>query len=138
MVLIGRQSITIASGFQKSVPDHTTWQGPCGNDPSQCDTTGNRYQALKVNVLLENYLSPDGWRACLRMRQGIDSSSSSLLPYSKYIHTCRHTQVLCPLKEYYFFIHSPACWVSRLISQTQNLHLSMAIFTVGIHTRLSS
>ncbi|TNN75802.1 hypothetical protein EYF80_013949 [Liparis tanakae] len=33
--------------FLESVPDHTPQQGPCGNDPSQCDTTGNRYQALK-------------------------------------------------------------------------------------------
>lgn len=65
MVCRGRLSITIASGFQESVPDHTPQQGPCGNDPSQCDTTGNRYQALKVNVLLENYLSRDGWKARL-------------------------------------------------------------------------
>lgn len=73
MVFRGWRSITIASGFQGSVPDHTPWQGPCGNDPSQRDTTGNRYQALKVNVLLENYLSPDGWRNRLHERQGIDS-----------------------------------------------------------------
>lgn len=76
MVCRGCRSITIASGFQESVPDHTPRQGPRGNDPSQCDTTGNRYQALKVNVLLENYLSPDGWKACQQMRQATDSSSS--------------------------------------------------------------
>lgn len=80
-----RRSITIASGFQESVPDHTSRLGPCGNDPSQRDTTGNRYQALKVNVLLENYLSPDGWRARQQMRQATDSSSSS--------HTQKYTLI---------------------------------------------
>lgn len=64
--------------FRSLFPIASAWQGPRGNDPSQCDTTGNRYQALKVNVLLENYLSPDGWRARLHGRQGTDSSSSSV------------------------------------------------------------
>lgn len=44
--------------------------------PSQHDTTGNRYRALKVNVLLENYLSSDKCRGCLRMRQSTDGSTS--------------------------------------------------------------
>lgn len=43
----------------------------------QRDTTGNRYRALKVNVLLENYLSSDKCRSRLRMRQGTDSRASS-------------------------------------------------------------
>lgn len=43
----------------------------------QRDTTGNQYRALKVNVLLENYLSSDKCRSRLRMRQGTDSSASS-------------------------------------------------------------
>lgn len=45
--------------------------------PSQHDTTGNRYWALKVNVLLENYLSSDECRSCLCMRQSTDGSASS-------------------------------------------------------------
>ena len=50
-------------GIRESVPDHTVWRGPGGNDPSQRHATGNRCQALKVSVVLENYLSPDGWSA---------------------------------------------------------------------------
>lgn len=36
-------------------------RGPCANDPYHCDPTGNQCQPLKVNVVLEKYLSPDTW-----------------------------------------------------------------------------
>lgn len=51
--------------------------GPRAVMTPQRDTTGNRYRALKVNVVLENYLSSDKCRSRLRMRRGTDSSASS-------------------------------------------------------------
>ena len=40
----------------------TAWErkGARRNDPDPHDATGNQCKPLKVNVLLENYLGPDG------------------------------------------------------------------------------
>lgn len=49
------------SGFEESVPNHTLLLGSVVMTTFLCNATGNQCQVLKVNVLLESYLSPDVW-----------------------------------------------------------------------------